>query len=43
MVAIVEQTLGHIHGRNIGTLVLQAIEYELMLTQPSDGKLIYIL
>lgn len=43
MIAIIEQTLGHIHGSNAGRLVLEAVENELVLAQSVYRKLVIVL
>ena len=43
MIAVVEQTLGHVHRGDSRRLILQTVEDELMLTEPLDRQLIDIL
>ena len=39
MIAIVEQTLGHIHRGDTSRLILETVEHELMTARGVDGKL----
>ena len=43
MITVVEQSLGHIHSGYTRTLILQAVEHELMTAQAIDRELVDIL
>ena len=43
VIAVVEQTLGHVHRSDTRRLILQAVEHELMTAEAVDGQLIDIL